>query len=139
MMLMPRKNDFDIFGGFFDDPFFNESRHKEIMKTDIKEGENEYTLEIEMPGIKKENVKIELSKGYITISAENNNEVEEKEKNYIRKERHYGSFTRSFYVGEDIKEDEVKASFKNGILTLEVPKLSLEDKKKDKKYIEISE
>ena len=48
MMLMPRKNDFDIFGGFFDDPFFNESRHKEIMKTDIKEGENEYTLEIEI-------------------------------------------------------------------------------------------
>ena len=84
MMLMPRKNDFDLFGGFFDDPFFNESRHKEIMKTDIKEGEKEYTLEIEMPGIKKENVKIELSKGYITISAENNNEVEEKEKNYIR-------------------------------------------------------
>ncbi len=58
---MPRKNDFDIFGGFFDDSFFNESRQKEIMKTDIKEGENEYTLEIEMPGIKKENVKIELS------------------------------------------------------------------------------
>ena len=87
MMLMPRKNDFDIFGGFFDDPFFNEPRHKEIMKTDIKEGENEYTLEIEMPGIKKENVKIELSKGYITISAENNNEVEEKEKNYIRNRR----------------------------------------------------
>ena len=135
MMLMPRKNDFDIFGGFFDDPFFNEPRHKEVMKTDIKEGENEYTLEIEMPGIKKENVKIELSKGYITISAENNNEVEEKEKNYIRKERHYGSFTRSFYVGDKVEMNDIKASMDNGILSITVPKEESEEP--EKKYIEI--
>lgn len=135
MMLMPRKNDFDIFGGFFDDPFFNEPRHNEIMKTDIKEGENEYTLEIEMPGIKKENVKIELSKGYITISAENNNEVEEKEKNYIRKERHYGSFTRSFYVGDKVEMNDINASMDNGILSITVPKEESEEP--EKKYIEI--
>ena len=135
MMLMPRKNDFDIFGGFFDDSFFNESRQKEIMKTDIKEGENEYTLEIEMPGIKKENVKIELSKGYITISAENNNEVEEKEKNYIRKERRYGSFTRSFYVGDKVEMNDINASMDNGILSITVPKEESEEP--EKKYIEI--
>lgn len=135
MMLMPRKNDFDIFGGFFDDSFFNESRQKEIMKTDIKEGENEYTLEIEMPGIKKENVKIELSKGYITISAENNNEVEEKEKNYIRRERHYGSFTRSFYVGDKVEMNDINASMDNGILSITVPKEESEEP--EKKYIEI--
>ena len=135
MMLMPRKNDFDIFGGFFDDPFFSESRHNEIMKTDIKEGEKEYTLEIEMPGIKKENVKIELSKGYLTISAENNNEVEEKEDNYIRKERHYGSFTRSFYVGDKVKMDDINASMDNGILCITVPKEESEEP--EKKYIEI--
>ena len=135
MMLMPRKNDFDIFGGFFDDSFFNESRNKELMKTDIKEGENEYTLEIEMPGIKKENVKIELSKGYITISAENNNEVEEKEKNYIRRERHYGSFTRSFYVGDKVEMDDINASMDNGILCITVPKEESEEP--EKKYIEI--
>ena len=135
MMLKKKKNDFDIFGGFFDDPFFNESRHKEIMKTDIKEGENEYTLEIEMPGIKKENVKIELSKGYITISAENDNEVEEKEKNYIRKERHYGSFTRSFYVGDKVEMNDIKASMDNGILSITVPKEEPEEP--EKKYIEI--
>ena len=135
MMLMPRKNDFDIFGGFFDDSFFNESRRKEIMKTDIKEGENEYTLEIEMPGIKKENVKIELSKGYITISAENNNEVEEKENNYIRKERHYGSFTRSFYVGDKVEMNDINASMDNGILSITVPKEESEEP--EKKYIEI--
>ena len=135
MMLMPRKNDFDIIGGFFEDPFFNESSYKEIMKTDIKEGENEYTLEIEMPGIKKENVKIELSKGYITISAENNNEVEEKDNNYIRKERHYGSFTRSFYVGDKVEMDDINASMDNGILSITVPKE--ESKEPEKKYIEI--
>ena len=135
MMLMPRKNDFDIFGGFFDDSFFNESRNKELMKTDIKEGENEYTLEIEMPGIKKENVKIELSKGYLTISAENNNEVEEKEDNYIRKERHYGSFTRSFYVGDKVEMNGIKASMDNGILSITVPKEESEEP--EKKYIEI--
>lgn len=135
MMLMPRKNDFDIFGGFFDDSFFNESRNKELMKTDIKEGENEYTLEIEMPGIKKENVKIELSKGYITISAENNNEVEEKENNYIRKERHYGSFTRSFYVGDKVEMNDINASMDNGILSITVPKEESEEP--EKKYIEI--
>ena len=135
MMLMPRKNDFDIFGGFFDDSFFNESRNKELMKTDIKEGENEYTLEIEMPGIKKENVKIELSKGYLTISAENNNEVEEKENNYIRKERHYGSFTRSFYVGDKVEMNDINASMDNGILSITVPKEESEEP--EKKYIEI--
>ena len=135
MMLMPRKNDFDIFGGFFDDSFFNETRNKELMKTDIKEGENEYTLEIEMPGIKKENVKIELSKGYITISAENNNEVEETEKNYIRKERHYGSFTRSFYVGDKVEMNDINASMDNGILSITVPKEESEEP--EKKYIEI--
>ena len=135
MMLMPRKNDFDIFGGFFDDSFFNESKNRELMKTDIKEGENEYTLEIEMPGIKKENVKIELSKGYLTISAENNNEVEEKEKNYIRKERRYGSFTRSFYVGDKVEMNDINASMDNGILSITVPKE--ESEKPEKKYIEI--
>ena len=135
MMLMPRKNELDLFGGFFDDSFFNESRNKELMKTDIKEGENEYTLEIEMPGIKKENVKIELSKGYITISAENNNEVEEKENNYIRKERHYGSFTRSFYVGDKVEMNDINASMDNGILSITVPKEESEEP--EKKYIEI--
>ena len=102
---------------------------------DIKEGENEYTLEIEMPGIKKENIKIELSKGYITISAENNNEVEEKEKNYIRKERHYGSFSRSFYVGDKVEMNDIKASMDNGILSITVPKEESEEP--EKKYIEI--
>ena len=135
MMLIPRKNDFDLIGCFFDDPFFSESRHNEIMKTDIKEGENEYTLEIEMPGIKKENVKIELSKGYLTISAENNNEVEEKEKNYIRKERRYGSFTRSFYVGDKVEMNDINASMDNGILSITVPKEESEEP--EKKYIEI--
>ena len=88
-----------------------------------------------MPGIKKENVKIELSKGYITISAENNNEVEEKENNYIRKERHYGSFTRSFYVGDKVEMNDINATMDNGILSITVPKEESEEP--EKKYIEI--
>ena len=88
-----------------------------------------------MPGIKKENVKIELSKGYLTISAENNNEVEEKEKNYIRKERRYGSFTRSFYVGDKVEMNDINASMDNGILSITVPKEESEEP--EKKYIEI--
>ena len=94
----------------------------------------EYNEENEV-SMKKENVKIELSKGYITISAENNNEVEEKEKNYIRKERHYGSFTRSFYVGDKIEMNDIKASMDNGILSITVPKEESEES--EKKYIEI--
>lgn len=135
MMLMPRRNDFDILGGFFDDPFFNDPKHKVIMKTDIKEEKDNYSLEIEMPGIKKENVQIELSKGYITISCENNNEVEETEDNYIRKERHYGSFSRSFYVGDKVNMEDIKASMNDGILNIVIPKEThVED---EKKYIEI--
>ena len=89
--------------------------------------------------IERTGVKIDITDGYLTINAKVEKEDKEDNKNYVRRERFTGEVSRSFYVGDDIKEEEVKASFKNGILTLEVPKLSLEDKKKDKKYIEISE
>ena len=137
MMLMPRVFDDD----FFRDDFFNhrDKMNLQLMKTDIQETEKEYLLEVDLPGYKKEDIKIDVSEGYLTINAKVNKEDNEEEKNYVRRERFTGEVSRSFYVGEDIKEDEIKAKFKNGILTLEVPKASLEDKKKDKKYIEISE
>ena len=137
MMLMPKIFDDD----FFRDDFFDrkDRMNFNLMKTDIREDENSYLLEVDLPGYSKDDIKIDITDGYLTINAKVEKENNEDKKNYVRRERFTGEVSRSFYVGEDIKEEEVKASFKNGILTLEVPKLSLEDKKKDKKYIEISE
>ena len=137
MMLMPKIFDDD----FFRDDFFDrkDRMNYNLMKTDIREDENSYLLEVDLPGYSKDDIKIDITDGYLTINAKVEKEDNEDKKNYVRRERFTGEVSRSFYVGDDIKEEEVKASFKNGILTLEVPKLSLEDKKKDKKYIEISE
>lgn len=137
MMLMPKIFDDD----FFRDDFFDrkDKMNLNLMKTDIREDENSYLLEVDLPGYSKDDIKIDITDGYLTINAKMEKENNEDNKNYVRRERFTGEVSRSFYVGEDIKEDLVKASFKNGILTLVVPKLSLEDKKKDKKYIEISE
>ena len=137
MMLMPKIFDDD----FFRDDFFDrkDRMNYNLMKTDIREDENSYLLEVDLPGYSKDDIKIDITDGYLTINSKVEKEDNDENKNYVRRERFTGEVTRSFYVGEDIKEDEVKANFKNGILTLEVPKLSLEDQKKDKKYIEISE
>ena len=136
MMLMPKIFDDD----FFRDDFFDrKDRNFNLMKTDIREDDKSYLLEVDLPGYSKDDIKIDITDGYLTINAKVEKEDNDENKNYVRRERFTGEVSRSFYVGDDDKEDEVKASFKNGILTLEVPKLSLEDKKKDKKYIEISE
>ena len=137
MMLMPKIFDDD----FFRDDFFDrkDRMNFNLMKTDIREDDKSYLLEVDLPGYSKDDIKIDITDGYLTINAKVEKENNDDSKNYVRRERFTGEVSRSFYVGDDIKEDEVKASFKNGILTLEVPKLSLEDKKKDKKYIEISE
>lgn len=138
MMLMPKVFDDD----FFSDDFFNGrgKEHFQLMKTDIREDENGYTLEIDLPGYKKEDIKIDVTDGYLTIHAKTSDEVnEEKKGKYVRRERFMGEATRSFYVGDDVKEDEIKASFKNGILNLNVPKVSPEEKESEKKYIEISD
>ena len=135
MMLMPKIFDDD----FFRDDFFDRKDRLNLMKTDIREDDKSYLLEVDLPGYSKDDIKIDITDGYLTINAKVEKENNDENKTYVRRERFTGEVSRSFYVGEDIKEDEVKASFKNGILTLKVPKLSLEDKKKDKKYIEISE
>ena len=137
MMLMPKIFDDD----FFRDDFFDrkDRMNFNLMKTDIREDDKSYLLEVDLPGYSKDDIKIDITDGYLTINAKVEKEDKDESKTYVRRERFTGEVSRSFYVGEDIKEDEVKSSFKNWILTLEVPKLSLEDKKKDKKYIEISE
>ncbi len=138
MMMIPRRNHFDLFDEMFRDPFFEGSESK-VMKTDIKEKKDKYIIDIDLPGYEKEDIKMEISDGYLTVHASVNKEVDdEKEKGkYVRKERYVGECSRSFYVGENVKEEEIKAKFKNGTLTIEVPK---KDDKKDlpeKKYIPI--
>ncbi len=143
-MMIPRKNSFDVLDNLFDDMLFDNNRkgrhYPEIMKTDLKEDENEYTLEIDVPGYKKEDIKIELNNGYITVSAKTEKTTDESDKksNYIHKERYLGECSRSYYVGDNITEEDIKASFKNGTLCITVPKKEVK-KLEDKKYIDISE
>lgn len=140
MMMIPRRrNDFDLFEDMFRDPFFTESESK-TMKTDIREKGDKYLIDIDLPGYDKENIKISVEDGYLTVQATIDSNDEEKEKGkFVRRERYMGTCSRSFYVGEDVKSEDIKATFKKGILRLEVPKK--EDKKElpEKKYIEIED
>ena len=133
MMMIPRRHDFDLFDDMFRDPFFNESESK-LMKTDIKEKKDKYLIDIDLPGYDKDNIKIEIQDGYLTIHASINKENDDEEKGkYVRKERYVGECSRSFYVGENIKEEDIKAKFKNGTLTLEIPKKEEKKQLSDKK------
>lgn len=137
MMLVPRSN-FDLFDDIFNDSFFNRNDSK-VMKTDIKERENSYVIDIDLPGFDKDNIKIDITDGYLTISAKLSEEKnDDKNEKYVRRERYFGECSRSFYVGENIDADSIKATFKKGILSLEIPKVE-EEKLPDKKYIEIEE
>ena len=108
------------------------------MRTDIRETETGFELDIDLPGYKKDDLKLELKDGYLTINAEHKRHNYEKDTNgrYVRRERYYGSMSRSFYVGEAITEEDIRARFEDGILKLALPK----DKPKqveEKKYIRI--
>lgn len=102
----------------------DEREMNHLLKTDIKENEDSYALEVEMPGVNKQDINLELKKGYLTISAEKHSSNDEKDKkgNYVRRERFYGSKSRSFYVGNNVKEEDIKASLDNGVLNIEIPK-----------------
>ena len=95
-----------------------------LMKTDIKETDTDYELTVDLPGYKKEDISIKLDKGYLQINATQNVENDEKDEEgkYIRRERVTGNMSRSFYVGDDIAQDDIHASFADGILKLAVPK-----------------
>ena len=140
MMMIPRiKNEFDLLGEMFADPFFTEHESK-INKTDIKEKTDKYLIGIELPGYQKENIKIDVEDGYLTVHAEINSDNEEKEEGkFVRRERYVGSCSRSFYVGNEVKSEDIKASFKNGILKIEVPKKEYKKELPEKKYIEIED
>ena len=152
-MLMPSIFGEDMFDDFMRDfPFFDENagnkiekklygRHaKNMMKTDIKEQEDGYELEMDLPGFTKDEITAELKDGYLTISASKGLDKDEQEKEpgkYIRRERYAGACQRSFYVGEDITEQDIKAEFKHGILKLFVPKKEAQPKVENKKYVAI--
>jgi Molecular chaperone (small heat shock protein) len=133
---MPR-----IFNDYFNDTLFddvfNTPSTNGNMNVDIQEFENHYLLDFELPGFKKENIKAELRDGYLTVSATRNDDNEQSEGNYIRRERFMGQVARSFYVGEQITQEDIKARFDNGILTIEVPKKEKVEKVEDKHYISI--
>ena len=138
-MIPRRKNEFDLLGEMFEDPFFTDHESK-IMKTDIKEKKDEYLINIELPGYQKENIKMEIEDGYLTVHAEVNSDNEEKEEGkFVRRERYVGSCSRSFYVGTEVKSEEIKASFKNGMLKIEIPKKEEDKKLPEKKYIQIED
>ena len=158
-MLMPSlfHENFDLFDRFYQDPWFGFNdrewkdmekklyghRAQNVMSTDIKETETGYEMEIDLPGFRKDEVSVELNEGYLTISAakgldknEAESDEEAKKGNYIRRERYSGACQRSFYVGEELTREDIKASFKHGILTLTIPKKEAKQVE-TKKYIEI--
>ena len=143
-MLMP-----SIIGDSFLDDFFGypertyaapkQTQMNGFMQADVSESEDAYTVEMNLPGVKKENVKIELKDGYLIVNASTKREVTEEDKKtkYIRKERYSGSGSRTFYVGEDVTQEDIKGEYKHGILKLFVPKKEAKPVSNDPKYITI--
>ena len=145
-MLMPSIFGENLFDDFFNDfmvpakPGFAGARpFNGLMKTDVKETDTGFQLDIEMPGYGKEDITAELKNGYLTINATKKSEDDEKDKNgkYLRRERFYGSCSRSFYVGKQVTEEDIKAKFENGILIVTSPKKEEQPKVEEKKYISI--
>ncbi len=144
-MLMP-----SIFSNDFMDDFFGVPRvtgigqhldhdFSRMMSTDVKETEKGYSVDMNLPGFAKEDIKAELKDGYLTIKAETNQNNDEKDADgkYIRRERYTGSCSRSFYVGDGVTQEDIHATFKDGVLALEIPKKEAIPQEEEAKYIAI--
>ena len=153
-MLMPSIFGENLFDDWFDEfPFYDFDKSMKntekklygkkasrIMKTDIKEKKDSYELEVDLPGFTKDEINASIEDGYLTISAAKGLDKDEKEKDsgkYIRKERYAGACSRSFYVGEDLTQEDIKAKFENGVLKVLVPKKEEQPKVEKKSYIDI--
>ena len=133
-MLMPSIFRENLFDDWFNFPDFSDldrterklyGRHADrLMKTDVHEQEDHYEVDIDLPGFAKDEIKIELNNGYLTVSAAKGLDKDQNDKKgkLIRQERYAGAMQRSFYVGEELTEEDVKASFKHGVLSLCLPK-----------------
>ena len=143
----------NLFDDFFGFPFYYDNRAEDkaekklyghhagnLMKTDIKELDNGYELEIDLPGFKKDEIKAELNNGYLTVSAAKGLDEDKEDKKtgkYIRRERYAGACQRSYYVGKDTTEDDIKAHFEHGMLTVTVAKKEAKPAVEEKKHIAI--
>ena len=150
-MLMPSVFGKDLFDDFFDFPFYDNNemdklekklyghRGKNLMKTDVQESDDSYIMEMDLPGFSKDEVKVSLKDGYLTVKAAKGLDEESEKKNtkYIRKERYAGECERSFYVGDNVTQEDIKAEFKHGILKLFVPKKEAKPAVEEKKHIAI--
>ena len=141
MRFMPEvRDDFDLFDDVFDNgfdvPMFNQ---EPVLKTDVVEKDGKYIMKTDLPGFAKNDVKVTLENGTLSIHAARHENKDEKDRKgkVLRRERRYGSYSRSFYVGNQVKDSDVNASYKDGVLTIELP--AKEDKKEipEKKYIAI--
>ncbi|MDD3218090.1 MAG: Hsp20/alpha crystallin family protein [Lachnospiraceae bacterium] len=145
-MLMPSIFGENLFDDFFE-AFARPTRHMagfaapqtNVMKTDVKETDHSFELDIDLPGYKKEDLKAELKDGYLTIEAATNTNKDEKDKDgkYIRRERYSGTCKRTFYVGEAVTQEDIKARFEDGILKVSVPKKEAKPEVEAAKYIAI--
>ena len=147
-MMMPSIFGENLFDDWMDFPFVDDffgrknplyGKHaKNMMKTDVRETDNGYELDIDLPGFKKDEISAQLKDGYLTISAAKGLDKDEKEKDgkYIRRERYAGTMSRSFYVGEGVEQDDIHAKYENGILKLSIPKKDAKEVEQ-KKYISI--
>ena len=152
-MLMPSIFGENLFDDFFNDfPFYNDRdmkkaerklyghRAKNLMKTDIKEKGDSYILEMDLPGFKKDEIQVSLENGYLTVQAARGVDKDEQEKKtgrYIRQERYAGACKRSFYVGDDLTQDDIKGEFHHGVLKLTIPKKEAKPAVEQSKYISI--
>lgn len=138
MNLIPRDSLFDfdkVFGDFFaNTPAIGSAREQMFSpRVDVHEKGKKYVIDAELPGVKKDDVNVTLDKGVLTIEATMEDETsKEEEGRVVRRERRFGSFSRSFYVGEGVKEKDISAKFKDGVLKLEVPKAELEQPERKK-------
>ena len=143
-MLMPSLFGENLLDDFFDVPAFPKfsgfgSTISNIMHTDVKETESSYEIAMNPPGFKKEDVQAELKDGYLTIYASTNSSNEKKDSHgkYIRRERYSGSCSRSFFVGDQVTQEDIKAKFVDGVLKIDVPKKEPQPAVENNHYIAI--
>lgn len=151
MAMFPALMNDTMFSDLFDDPFFEGWRNMDraaacdpnmsagMMSTDVRETDKGYMVDIDMPDFKKDDISLDLQNGYLTVSAHRNSSHEDKDDNgrWLRRERYAGSCSRSFYVGEDVKDSDIHASYKDGTLCLETPKPEAQQQVETKHQIAI--
>ena len=124
---LAKEDGFQSLFDIFNEPFFNDFPAMSVgkFKVDVKDKGSEYELTAELPGVNKEDIALNYNNGYLTISAQKNESKNEEKENYIRRERHSGSLSRSFYI-DDIDESKIAAEFNNGVLKIDLPKSTVE-------------